>query len=89
MLSKEYHEQIAKTVNYVTTSDEVPPCCGVVDEFAGKKPTGNKILNRECEYCDNKFKCHPDLQALPDVNSKAVKAKIKYYLGKVIRPNAA
>jgi hypothetical protein len=59
---------------------EMPPCTGVVDEEWYGKKTGNKILNKECEWCSHKFKCHPGLQALLDVNSKAKEPKIKYYV---------
>lgn len=87
-LLKEFKDKIKATVRYVTTSTVVPPCEGVVDEIANKKKTGNKILSKECEYCDCKSSiCHKgNITALPDVNSKALKAKLKYYIGKVIKP---
>ena len=72
--------KIKRTVNHFEKGLEIPPCAGVVDEVWYKKPTGNKILNRSCEYCDCKFKCHPKLKALPDVNSKAANPRVKYYV---------
>lgn len=83
-----YGKEIHDKVKHVTTSDVIPPCDGVIEEEFFKKKTGNKILNRDCEWCDCKTKCHPDVQALPDVNSKAAMPKIKWYIGKVIRPDA-
>lgn len=71
---------ILNTVKHFEEARPMPPCQGVVSEFRYKTPTGNKILSRSCEYCDCKFKCHPGLKALPDVNSTAASPKIKYYV---------
>lgn len=88
-LEREYKQKIQDTVNYVSTSEVIPPCDGIEDEVFMKKKTGNKILNRDCIYCDCKTLCHPNLQALPDVNSKSLNARLKYYVGKVIKPTKA
>lgn len=85
-LASEYGKEIQDKVKYITSSTDIPPCTGVVDEYFNKKSTGNKILNRRCEYCDYKSTCHKDLQCLPDVNSKAREPRLRYYLGKVIKP---
>lgn len=86
-MKADYAAEIKHKVDYIAADKPVPECTGVVDEYFGKKPTGNKILNRRCSWCDYKSSCHKDLQALPDVNSKAKTPSIKYYIGKVIRPN--
>jgi hypothetical protein len=87
-LAAEYNKQICVTVKHVTTSNEIPPCCGIVEEIFFKKKTGNKILAGDCLYCDHKTTiCHKDnITVLPDVNSKSLNAKIKFYIGRVIRP---
>lgn len=73
-------DDILNKVQHFEQDKPMPPCKGVVPEFRYKKPTGNFILNRQCEYCDCKFKCHPNLKALPDVNSEAASRKLKYYV---------
>jgi len=71
---------IRHTVVHFEQNMPIPECKGVIDETFRKKPTGNKVLNRSCEYCSCKFKCHPGLQVKPDVSSKAQNPKVKYYV---------
>ena len=61
---------------------EIPPCTGVVEETFNKKPTGEKHLSKSCEFCSNKYQCHPGLEFLEEKSSKAVTKKRKYYLPK-------
>lgn len=79
----EYQYQVKKlynTVKHFEDNKPIPECQGVVDEVRYKKPTGNKILGSKCNYCDHKFKCHPNLKYLPDVNSTAKVPTNKYYV---------
>jgi len=59
---------------------ELPPCEGVVDETFYQKKTGNKHLNKSCEFCTHKYKCHPTLKYAVDKVSKAKSRKFKYYV---------
>lgn len=88
---EDFRKEIEAKVIHVTTSDIIPPCTGVVDEEFFKKKTGNKVLNRECSYCDCKESvCHKgNITVLPEVFSKSKTAKLRHYIGKVIRPDAA
>ncbi len=74
-----YEDDIKYVVEHIN-DDKIPPCTGVIDELWRGKPTGNKVLNNRCSYCDHKHQCHPGLQALPDINSKAMNRKLKYYV---------
>lgn len=71
---------IKNTVAHFEEDRPIPECNGVVDEYFRQKPTGNRILGTMCQYCSCKYKCHPNLQALPEVMSKAQNPKIKYYV---------
>lgn len=88
-LQKEYVQKIVDTVRHVTTSDVIPPCEGVEDETFFKKKTGNRVLGGDCVFCDCKTTvCHKNnITVLPDVNSKSLNAKLRYYVGKVIKPH--
>jgi hypothetical protein len=85
-LSAAYNKEIHEKAKHVLTTDIIPPCVGVEEETFFKKKTGNKVLNRDCEWCNHKQTCHPNLTMLPDVNSKAKVAKMRYYVGEVKRP---
>lgn len=83
-LQAEYLNDIKYKVSYLASGDEMPACTGVEAEYFRTKPTGNKVLGRECQYCDHKFTtCHKNLQALPEQFSQAKNRKIKYYVGEV------
>lgn len=85
-LFKKYLQEIKATVFHVTNDLPIPACTGIVDEYFRTKPTGNKVLSSDCTYCDYKQHCHEDLQCLPEVFSKALTRKIKYYVGNVCKP---
>lgn len=85
-LADSYKKEIYDKVKHVTSSDVIPPCTGVVDEFFSKKPTGNRILNRDCEWCNHKESCHANLQVAPEAFSKAKEPKLKYYIGAITKP---
>ena len=49
-----------------------------VETFRGKE-TGNKVLCKECTFCDYRHACWPNLKQLPAVKSKAKEPKLVYY----------
>jgi hypothetical protein len=46
-------------------------CYEALDETFRGKPTGNKILGRECSWCSYRYACWPTLQERPSILSKA------------------
>jgi hypothetical protein len=44
-----------------------------------KKPTGNRVLGKTCEYCAFKRTCWPELQYLPAQASTAANPTYRYY----------
>ncbi len=50
-----------------------------VETFRGK-PTGNKVLSKNCSFCDFRKACWPSLQELPAVKSQAKEPKIVQYV---------
>lgn len=50
-----------------------------IETFRGKT-TGNKILNKNCTFCDFRFACWPTLRELPAVKSQAKEPKIVSYV---------
>lgn len=85
-LKAKYLDEITYKVKHIEANMPMPPCKGVVQETFKKKPTGNRILNKECEYCEYKFMCHPSLQGLPEVFSTAKERRMKFYVGPVTYP---
>ncbi len=79
-LAKTYKQELLKKVRHIRNKDPMPPCTGVICETHYKKETGNKILNKSCEWCPHKFICHPGLQYLPVASSKAKNPPFKYYV---------
>jgi len=78
---KEYVGYIKDKVAAMSDPDyEMPPCMGVIEETFRKKPTGNLILNKTCEFCTHKDKCHPGLEYLPQAASSAKVKPMKYYV---------
>ena len=49
------------------------------ETFRGKE-TGNKVLCKECSFCDYRFSCWPNLQELPAVKSQAKEPKMVNYV---------
>ena len=50
-----------------------------VEEFFNRKPTGNRILAKECTFCAYKKPCWENLQYLPQKESKAMNPKYFWY----------
>lgn len=51
-----------------------------IDETYRGKPTGNKVLCRDCQWCDYRYKCWPTLQEMPSVKSRAEKPPMVSYV---------
>ena len=50
-----------------------------VEEFFNRKPTGNRVLAKECTFCAYKKPCWENLQYLPQKESKAMNPKYFWY----------
>lgn len=72
-------QKIADNVKALTEKTPFTRCFEEVDETYYGKPTGNKVLPFNCEYCAFKSTCWPHMKALPTLGSKASNPKIKYY----------
>jgi len=69
-------EETAKKVE----ANEFERCFEPEDEYFYKKPTGNKILNKNCTFCDYRNACWPNLIEAPQVKSKAKFPKLVQYV---------
>lgn len=85
-LARKYLDDFKNKIRLVTKQltaeqiDEIAPCTGVVEETFNKRATGNYYLNKSCEFCDCKYKCHPGLVFKELPLSKAVKKIWRYYV---------
>ena len=61
-------------------SDKFERCFEPEDEYFRKKPTGNKVLNKNCTFCDYKHSCWPNLIEAPQAESKAKFPKSVHYV---------
>lgn len=75
-----YMDVFEDKFNHITGGKPAPACGGVVPELFYKKKTGNYILDRECEWCDYKSICHPNVQKLHSLCSEARDKPTKYYV---------
>ena len=55
-------------------------CFEPEDEYFYKKPTGNKVLNKNCTFCDYRKACWPNLIEAPQAKSKAQFPKLVQYV---------
>jgi hypothetical protein len=55
-------------------------CFEAETEFFRGKPTGNKILNKTCGFCDYRKDCWPSLQQKPMLKSQAISPKMVDYV---------
>lgn len=65
-----------KTVN----ENKFQRCFEAEDETFRGKPTGNKVLCKNCSFCDYRKACWPGLKQLPAVKSQAKEPKIVDYV---------
>lgn len=55
-------------------------CYEAQEETYRKKPTGNTILGRECQWCSYRYKCWPGLKEIPSLVSQAEDKPIVSYV---------
>lgn len=72
-------KKIQATVDYIDNDEPFKRCFEPVPETFYRKPTGNMVLPTECSWCSFKHKCHPDLQTIPSLTSKAKNPPIVDY----------
>jgi len=71
--------KIDKTIETVN-KNKFKRCFEPVEEFFRGKPTGNKVLSKNCTFCDFRKACWEDLVELPAVKSKAQFPKMVSYI---------
>lgn len=71
--------KIMKTVHTVN-ENKFQRCFEAEDETFRGKPTGNKVLCKQCSFCDFRNTCWPGLKELPAVKSQAREPKIVHYV---------
>jgi hypothetical protein len=72
-------DKIKSTVETVN-NNEFKRCFGPVPEFFRGKPTGNKVLNDNCRFCDFRYECWPNMVEEPSRVSKAKDPKTVAYI---------
>ena len=72
-------DKIKMTVETVN-SNEFKRCFSPVPEFFRGKPTGNKVLNDNCRFCDFRYECWPTMVEEPSRMSKAKDPKTVAYI---------
>jgi len=80
--------ELAKIENTVKTVEEnkFERCFEPVPETFRGKPTGNKVLNDGCKFCNYRFDCWDNLTERPAVMSQAKNPPTVSYIGDVIAP---
>ena len=75
-------KQLKKIEETIKTVEEnkFKRCFEPEEEFFRGKPTGNKILSKNCTFCDFRKACWEGLKELPSVKSKAQFPKIVSYV---------
>ena len=75
-------KQLKKIEETIKTVEEnkFKRCFEPEEEFFRGKPTGNKILSKNCSFCDFRKACWEGLKELPSVKSKAQFPKIVSYV---------
>lgn len=72
-------DKIKSTVETVN-KNEFKRCFSPVPEFFRGKPTGNKVLNDNCRFCDFRYECWPTMVEEPSRMSKAKDPKTVAYI---------
>jgi hypothetical protein len=72
-------QKINSTIDTVNTN-EFSRCFEPVEETFRGKATGNKMLCKECSFCDYRKACWPNLKELPAVKSQAKQPKMVSYI---------
>ena len=72
-------EQAKKNVHALNTNQPFKRQFEDIEEFFNRKPTGNRVLAKECTFCAYKKPCWGDIQYLPQKESKAMNPKYFWY----------
>jgi hypothetical protein len=72
-------EDIKKTVETVKNNEFRRCFEPEIETFRGKT-TGNKVLNKNCTFCDFRYACWPTLREMPAAMSKAKEPKMVQYV---------
>ena len=64
----------------VVTANKFERCFDAEPETFRGKPTGNKVLSKQCSFCDFRKECWPSLVEKPAVKSQAKEPKIVSYV---------
>lgn len=64
-------KDITSLVDYIENDEPFERCFEPVPETYYKKPSGNMVLSKDCQWCSFKHKCWPDLKVLPSKVSKS------------------
>jgi hypothetical protein len=86
LATKYYHDFKDKCLALFTEGWPIPECTGVEEETFRKVKTGNLRLTKSCEFCNHKYKCHPELQYQPEAMSEAKNRSWKYYT-RLVKPS--
>jgi hypothetical protein len=69
-----------KTTVETVNDNEFKRCFSPVPEFFRGKPTGHKVLNDNCRFCDYRYECWPTMKEEPSRVSQAKDPKIVAYI---------
>lgn len=79
MYKIKYMEEFQGKITHILSGEPAPQCRGVIPETFRKKLTGNKVLDRNCGYCDYKSVCHPNAVYIDSLVSDAKEKPKKWY----------
>lgn len=79
--------KIQATADTVETN-EFQRCYEAVEETYRKKPTGNLVLGRDCQWCSYRYACWPGLEERPSVVSRAENKPMVSYVRLVNKEKA-
>ena len=72
-------EQVEKDLHALNSNAPFKRMFEDEEEHFNKKPTGNRILGKECAFCPYKKSCWENLEYLPQQQSKAISPKYYWY----------
>lgn len=76
---KKLEEQIANTVETVSSDAPFKRCFEPTEEYFRKVPTGSKRLNMTCTFCSYRAECWPEAVYKPQTGSKAQAPRHYWY----------
>lgn len=78
-LGEEHKVKAQAVSDYIATDAPFERCFEDEPEFFRKSPTGNRIVAKECSFCDYKYHCWPNLQYKRVDASQAKNKPWRYY----------